>query len=327
MEANTKLEPNTGPHIAQDSEATESDSGPSAESTAASEGQTASCAPESTNASEEGESHEREARIVKLGPEHEPRVDAQDLVPWFSTHPDAPLLEGAAAKPKRRFDPLALAAGIAALGLVGIGCLAAYDHVRQSAMFAMKAQENEDLASSVSLLKGRLDAIEASRAHDETADLHKVLGEIKAGAMATQGFGASLAQLNARVDKLGERIDHDAAARFADIAARIDKLEKKASAQVVAGAAPAKPTPVPTSPNVSNEITGSIDKPKALLRGFTLEDIRDGMAMIDGREGPMSVAPGDVIPGAGRVLKFERRGRDWVVITTVGIIAADPETF
>ena len=90
---------------------------------------------------------------------------------------------------------------------------------------------------------------------------------------------------------------------------------------------PAKPTPAPTSPNVSNEITGSIDKPKALLRGFTLEDIRDGMAMIDGREGPMSVAPGDVIPGAGRVLKFERRGRDWVVITTVGIIAADPETF
>ena len=49
------------------------------------------------------------------------------------------------------------------------------------------------------------------------------------------------------------------------------------------------------------------------------------MAMIDGRQGPISVAPGDVIPGAGRVIKFERRGRDWVVVTTVGIIAADPE--
>ena len=163
----------------------------------------------STGVSDDADSQEREAPIVKLGPEHEPRVDAQDLVPWFSTHQDAPLLEGAHARSKRGFDPLAIAAGIAALGLIGIGCLAAYDHVRQSAMFAVKAQESENLAANVDMLKGRLDALEASRGHDDAADLHKLLGEIKAGAAATQAFGASFAQLSARVDKLGERIDHD----------------------------------------------------------------------------------------------------------------------
>ena len=85
------------PDITQNSRPRSPIPAPSAESTAASEGQTALARPISTNASEEGESHEREARIVKLGPEHEPRVDAQDLVPWFSTHPDA-----AAARGRRR---------------------------------------------------------------------------------------------------------------------------------------------------------------------------------------------------------------------------------
>ena len=330
MEPNNELEADVGGRPAHDSEGSQPESSGSPDPSQGCGDQVASSGRESTGVSDDADSQEREAPIVKLGPEHEPRVDAQDLVPWFSTHQDAPLLEGAHARSKRGFDPLAIAAGIAALGLIGIGCLAAYDHVRQSAMFAVKAQESENLAANVDMLKGRLDALEASRGHDDAADLHKLLGEIKAGAAATQAFGASFAQLSARVDKLGERIDHDSAAHFADIAARIDKLEKKAASQVVAAnapVAPAKPTLSPASagPNVSNDITGSIDKPKPLLRGFTLDDIRDGMAMIDGRQGPISVAPGDVIPGAGRVIKFERRGRDWVVVTTVGIIAADPE--
>ncbi len=307
--------------------------------------ETARVEPDFDAPSDRADARGNDAPPVELAsePEPAPRLETQDLIPWFSQTEDPPRLESAAGRAKWRFDPVAIAAGIAALGLVGIGGLAAYDHMRQSAAFAVKAQETQDLAANVNLLKSRLDAIEAARAHEEIADLHKVLGEIKAGASATQGFGASLAQLTARVDrvekdqgarfdKLGERIDRDAAARFADIAARIDKLEKKAAAPAVAATAPVAPqkpasAPLAGAPNVSNETTGSIEKPKPLLRGYALDDIRDGEAMIDGRDGPLTVAPGDVIPGAGRVLRFEKRGREWVVVTTLGIIGTDPEGF
>ncbi len=36
-------------------------------------------------------------------------------------------------------------------------------------------------------------------------------------------------EYGARLDKLSERVDHDASSRFADIAARLDKLETKAA--------------------------------------------------------------------------------------------------
>ena len=57
-----------------------------------------------------------------------------------------------------------------------------------------------------------------------------------------------------------------------------------------------------------------------MLHGYTLEDIRDGMALIEGHEGSFTVAPGDTIPGAGRVLRIERHGRDWMVVTSLGVI-------
>ena len=31
-----------------------------------------------------------------------------------------------------------------------------------------------------------------------------------------------------------------------------------------------------------------------------------------------------MIPGAGRVLRIERQGGDWVVVTTLGVIAGGP---
>ena len=44
--------------------------------------------------------------------------------------------------------------------------------------------------------------------------------------------------------------------------------------------------------------------------------------MIDGPGGEFAVGPGDVVPGGGRVLRIERHGRDWVVVTTQGQIVA-----
>ena len=182
----------------------------------------------------------------------------------------------------------------------------------------------------------------------------------------------------ARLDKLGERVDQDSPSRFADIAARLDALEKKTAppttpapdfADVVARlnrlerrvavaatpgseladiatrlnrlekrvAAPAvssaKPFPSATStqptlaaraePSASNDVARP-DTQRPLLRDYSVEGVQDGVAVVDTRNGPQEVAPGDFIPGAGRVLRIERRGDDWIVLTSLGVIASGP---
>ena len=185
-------------------------------------------------------------------------------------------------------------------------------------------------------------------------------------------------EYGARLDKLSERVDQDSSSRFADIGARLDKLEKVAnlpatpvseSADVVArldklekrvsvaaapvseiaglttrlnklekraavaGASSANPLP-PAAPKQSSLVaraepsapneTARSDNPGPLLRDYSVEDARDGIAVVDSRSGPQEVAPGDFIPGAGRVLRIEKRGGDWVVLTSRGVIASGP---
>ena len=105
-------------------------------------------------------------------------------------------------------------------------------------------------------------------------------------------------------------------------------MEKKAASLTVAAVAPAPPpkpipTPAKVDPGVSNETTASIEKPKPPLRGYAVIEVGDGFATIRGREGTISVAAGDMIPGLGRVLRIERHGREWVVVTSLGVIGAE----
>ena len=336
-----------------------------------------------------------------------------ELLPFLEPQEDIPSLERAAVRPRHNFVMKGLAAGVALVVLVGAGAI--YQRSGQTALLATKVQENEHLVSTVTNLRERLDAIEAERAREETADIRKILGEIKAGAAATHDIGAAIAQLttrvdhierdqgahldrlgeridhdsssrfadiaarmdklekkpsplvaapvvatspkqisapadvtaaigllttrldqierdqSARLDKLGERIDHDSSSRLADLAARIDKLEKKATPAVVAslGLIPPKPaqTPAKEEPMVSNETTGSIEKSRLVLRGYAVVDVGNGFAVIEGREGAQSVAPGDSIPGLGRVLRIERRGPAWVVVTNAGVIASESRPY
>jgi hypothetical protein len=275
-----------------------------------------------------------------------PKVEARrlHLIPYAAP----PRAETASeAKTGRRWPlawPIGLAASLVALAAVAAAGL--YDHFNQSHLLVAKAEESRSLARTITALKDRMDVIEAARARDETADSRKITAELKAESSATHDLSGALSQLatrvervdhdqNARIDKLADRIDHDSAARIADLAARLDKLEKKAAAPVVA-AVPTPPPPAPpkpatvvakADPAVSNETTGSIEKPKPPLRNYLLVDVQDGFAVVAGRDGPRQVAPGDFLPGAGRVQRIERRGRDWVVVTSEGVIVSDHAPF
>jgi len=226
-----------------------------------------------------------------------------------------------------------LAAGLALIA--GVAAAALYDHARETNLIAAKSEETRSLAQTVKTLKDRIDAIEAARAHDEGADMRKIAAEMKGESAGVRDLSANLGQTNARIDKLerdhgarldklADRFDHETAGKLADLSGRLDKLEKRPVAAAPVAPAP-QAKPVPAAATVSNETTGSIDRPK--LPGYWLVEADEGYAVIDGRDGPQQVAPGDILPGIGQVQRIERRGRDWVVVTSAGVIAGDQPAF
>ena len=148
-----------------------------------------------------------------------------------------------------------LAAGLALIA--GVAAAALYDHARETSLLAAKSEETRSLAQTVKTLKDRIDAIEAARAHDESADMRKIAAELKGESAGVRDLSANLGQTNARIDKLerdhgarldklADRFDHETAGKLADLSGkladlsgRLDKLEKRpvAAAARRAGAA------------------------------------------------------------------------------------------
>jgi hypothetical protein len=59
----------------------------------------------------------------------------------------------------------------------------------------------------------------------------------------------------------------------------------------------------------------------ATIPGWTVVDVRDGTAVVEGPDGIRMAARGDTIAGVGRVESIVRWGNRWVVATANGLIA------
>ena len=59
----------------------------------------------------------------------------------------------------------------------------------------------------------------------------------------------------------------------------------------------------------------------ATIPGWTVVDVRDGTAVLEGPDGIRMAARGDTIPGVGRVESIVRWGNRWVIATASGLIA------
>jgi hypothetical protein len=79
-----------------------------------------------------------------------------------------------------------------------------------------------------------------------------------------------------------------------------------------------------TDPRSSDTTEGTMVRPPAtepIIMGYVLQEAQIGVALVQGHGTVYRVKPGNLLPGAGRVLSVEQREDKWVVVTTQGIIA------
>ena len=274
----------------------------------------------------------------EVAPERRFDAKALTLLPAFgpgAAKPDPEPTMGRSFAWKAWNGPLAGGALAICLALGGAAVVAIHRDAAPAAQMA------DSTAETLKKLTSRLDALEAKLRPDDVGE-KKLATDVKATLAATRDLNGALAQLGARVDKL----DQAQSARIEKLSERFDKEvvrslsevtlrpEKHASldvtpAQPAANALPAPrlvpPLAVakPDLPGVSNEPTGSIERPRPTLAGYSVLDVRDGIALIQTRDGPQEVSPGDYLPGIGRVERIEKRGRQWAVVTSLGAILGE----
>lgn len=161
----------------------------------------------------------------------------------------------------------------------------------------------------------------------------------------TERVDRSASDTSGRIGKLAEQLERIEKMqrdpnRLAPLTERLDRLERGlqvASAPAAPAVAVQTPTATPSSaapvpppkPVAALDVatTGSIDKADARRQpvdGYVLRDIDDGLALIEARNGRyFEVSPGMTVPGLGRVEAIERRGRQWVVVTSKGYIGGE----
>ncbi len=88
----------------------------------------------------------------------------------------------------------------------------------------------------------------------------------------------------------------------------------------------ARPTPqahAGTAPAIAmrQPLVAAPETRPATIPGWTIVDVRDGTAVLEGPDGIRMAARGDTIPGVGRVESIVRWGSRWVIATAGGLIA------
>ncbi len=88
-------------------------------------------------------------------------------------------------------------------------------------------------------------------------------------------------------------------------------------------ARPASQAHAATSPVIAmrQPVVAAPETRPATIPGWTVVDVREGTAVLEGPEGIRMAARGDTIPGVGRVESIVRWGSRWVIATANGLIA------
>ena len=76
-----------------------------------------------------------------------------------------------------------------------------------------------------------------------------------------------------------------------------------------------------TPPIVREPMVPVAETKPTTIEGWTVLDVRGGMAVLEGPDGVRTAARGDTVPGIGRIDSIVRWGNRWIVATANGLIA------
>jgi hypothetical protein len=142
------------------------------------------------------------------------------------------------------------------------------------------------------------------------------------------------------IDQIAQKDAHSPSVAAAKPGGRTESVRKAASASDSRNAAPAtvgsipKPSAVAASAVFASQASSNpvamAAKPSmapapetkpTTIPGWTVVEVRDGTAVLEGPEGIKMAARGDTIPGIGRIDSIVRWGNRWIVATAHGLIA------
>ena len=165
----------------------------------------------------------------------------------------------------------------------------------------------------------------AQEVHSLRAQMQKQAEDTRAAqarATAATAAAAATGQATARFDKIEhdttarlDRIEKDTSTKLDQHATRIERVERLVADPVVTSSIPKSPTNPPAP------IARAMGTPGG--DAYVLRGVHNGVATVQTRRGLIEVAPGDMIPGVGRVKSIEKVEGHWVVVTRDGVIDAD----
>ena len=213
---------------------------------------------------------------------------------------------------------------------------------------------NARMAEDIKALRSDLARLNRTVAQDQAREQIRALsasvdGVISGLATTKTETSAALAQLASKVD----RVQRDARAQTIDGGTTGSLPQKSAAVEKSAPLPPVKPFAVDAGRSeVSKSESGrsedgksevgrsdagkptrlasleedrrpTPDQPQkpAVIPGWTVLDVYDGVALVEGKRGAMEVMAGAAIPGAGVVRSITRTGNGWTVTTSKGVIA------
>ena len=219
---------------------------------------------------------------------------------------------------------------------------------------------NERMTRDVDALRAELGTLHAALGHDGTPDrLRALAGDlegVKAGLNSVKGETSSaIAALSGKIDRtqretdakvqrlaaagpLGQGMDMSATGSIAP-GGTLAETRTAPAAPVQTRPSPpvqahASPIPVPVARPASATRVASLEDARrddahkdeapakaAILPGWVVREVYQGVALIEGRRGALEVVPGVSIPGAGVVKSIDRHGNAWTVTTTKGLLA------
>ncbi|OJY05513.1 MAG: hypothetical protein BGP04_09040 [Rhizobiales bacterium 62-17] len=181
--------------------------------------------------------------------------------------------------------------------------------------------------ADMSQLGSRLAAVEREAREREATLRQQHAADLAAVRKLIEGVGKDMEALR-NGQRLVQAQRDETSLKLTQLTERLDKLE---AAQITTGSIP-HATPQAQAPGApQRSVTAKASPPAPAPRsrpgpppgGYVLGEVREGGAVVHGHRGPVDVAPGTFLPGAGRVQAILRRNGQWVVTTTNGEIDAE----